>query len=260
MKVTPHALAALVGLAAVVVAAVVGCARPRRVDGPRRGPEPYWDPSRPVAERVADLVARLTTAEKLGQLVTDAPAIPRLGVPAYHWWNEALHGVARAGTATVFPQAIGLAATFDEALVRRVAEAISDEARAKHHEALRRDEHGRYQGLTFFSPNVNLFRDPRWGRGQETWGEDPELTARLVGDRVGDAAHERLVERRGEADRLREHRGLPGARHAVQRLAPPVIGRDAEARDRGRVRDELADLLGGRHARHQIGDARGDRA
>jgi beta-glucosidase len=121
----------------------------------------------------------MTLEEKVGQLVTDAPAIPRLGVPAYHWWSEALHGVARAGTATVFPQAIGLAATFDEALVRRVADAVSDEARAKHHEAARRGATGRYEGLTFFSPNVNIFRDPRWGRGQETWGEDPLLTSQL---------------------------------------------------------------------------------
>ena len=157
---------------------LLACARPPRVEGVR-GPEPYWDPARPLDARVADLVARMTPAEKLGQLVTDAPAIPRLGVPAYHWWNEALHGVARAGAATVFPQVIGLAATFDEPLVRRVAAAISDEARAKYNEAQRRGEHGRYQGLTFFSPNLNIFRDPRWGRGQETWGEDPALTARL---------------------------------------------------------------------------------
>jgi beta-glucosidase len=144
-----------------------------------RGPEPYWDPARPAAERAADLVARMTPEEKIGQLVTDAPAIPRLGVPAYHWWSEALHGVARNGTATVFPQAIGLAATFDADLVRRVAEATSLEARAKYAEAARRGATGRYEGLTFFSPNLNIFRDPRWGRGQETYGEDPFLTARL---------------------------------------------------------------------------------
>jgi beta-glucosidase len=121
----------------------------------------------------------MTVEEKVGQLMTSAPAIPRLGVPAYDWWSEALHGVARAGRATVFPQAIALAATFDESLVRRVAEAISDEARAKFNLAQRRGERGRYHGLTFFSPNLNIFRDPRWGRGQETYGEDPLLTARL---------------------------------------------------------------------------------
>ena len=111
--------------------------------------------------------------------MTDAPAIPRLGVPAYDWWSEALHGVARAGRATVFPQAIALAATFDAPLVQQVATAISDEARAKFNLAQARGERGRYQGLTFFSPNMNIFRDPRWGRGQETYGEDPLLTARM---------------------------------------------------------------------------------
>src|SRR5882757_3405538 len=111
----------------------------------------------------------MTLEEKASQLVNQARAIPRLQVPAYHWWSEALHGVARAGTATVFPQAIGLAATFDEPLVRRVATAISDEGRAKYHEAARHGATGRYEGLTFFSPNINIFRDPRWGRGQETY-------------------------------------------------------------------------------------------
>jgi beta-glucosidase len=121
----------------------------------------------------------MTTQEKIGQLMMDAPAIPRLGVPAYHWWNEALHGVARAGAATVFPQAIGLAATWDTDLMHRVATTISVEARAKHHEALRQGQHGIYQGLTLWSPNVNIFRDPRWGRGHETYGEDPFLTGRM---------------------------------------------------------------------------------
>lgn len=121
----------------------------------------------------------MTLEEKVSQMMDRAPAIPRLGVPAYGWWNEALHGVARAGIATVFPQAIALAAAFDEPLMRRVATVISDEARAKHHEFVRKGEHNRYQGLTFFSPNINLFRDPRWGRGHETYGEDPFLTGVL---------------------------------------------------------------------------------
>jgi beta-glucosidase len=142
-------------------------------------PKPYLDPTQPADARAADLVARMTVEEKIGQLGNDAPAIERLGVPAYEWWNEALHGVARAGAATVFPQAIGLAASFDLPLMREVAVAISDEARAKHHEAARRGERKRYQGLTFWSPNINIFRDPRWGRGQETYGEDPFLTARM---------------------------------------------------------------------------------
>ncbi|MBC8026060.1 MAG: glycoside hydrolase family 3 C-terminal domain-containing protein [Steroidobacteraceae bacterium] len=139
----------------------------------------YQDLDKTFEARAADLVSRMTLEEKVAQLQNDAPAIPRLGVPAYEWWNEALHGVARAGAATVFPQAIGLAATFDVPLMSRVATAISDEARAKHHEFAGREQRRRYQGLTFWSPNINIFRDPRWGRGQETYGEDPHLTARM---------------------------------------------------------------------------------
>ena len=132
-----------------------------------------------VEERVEDLVSGMTLEEKISQMVHDAPAIERLGIPAYGWWNECLHGVARAGIATVFPQAIGLAATWDVPLMAGVAEAISDEARAKHHEFLRRGVRQLYTGLTFWSPNVNIFRDPRWGRGQETYGEDPHLAAAM---------------------------------------------------------------------------------
>ena len=139
----------------------------------------YQDARRSFEERAADLVSRMTLEEKAAQMQNAAPAIPRLDVPAYDWWNEGLHGVARAGGATVFPQAIGLAATFDTALMGEVSEAISDEARAKHNEFVQRGQRGRYQGLTFWSPNINIFRDPRWGRGQETYGEDPYLTARM---------------------------------------------------------------------------------
>ena len=139
----------------------------------------YLDPGLDADARAADLVSRMTVDEKLSQLTNQAAAIPRLGVAEYEWWNECLHGVARAGAATVFPQAIGLAASFDTRLIREVATAISDEGRAKHHEFARRGERGRYQGLTFWSPNINIFRDPRWGRGQETYGEDPYLTARI---------------------------------------------------------------------------------
>jgi len=139
----------------------------------------YLDPDRGFEERAVDLVSRMTLEEKAAQMQNSAPAIPRLGVPAYDWWNEGLHGVARAGQATVFPQAIALAATFDAPLMKQVATVISDEARAKHHEFLRQDQHARYQGLTFWSPNINIFRDPRWGRGQETYGEDPYLTSRM---------------------------------------------------------------------------------
>ena len=140
---------------------------------------PFQDPALPVAERVDDLVSRLDILEKAGQMLHESPAISRLGIPAYNWWNEGLHGVARAGIATVFPQAIGLAAMFDVDLHHEIAVTISDEVRAKHHEYLRQGDHGMYKGLTIWSPNINIFRDPRWGRGHETYGECPYLTARL---------------------------------------------------------------------------------
>jgi beta-glucosidase len=140
----------------------------------------YQNPDAPVEKRVDDLLFRMTLEEKVSQLMSDSPAIDRLGVPAYNWWNESLHGVARAGRATVFPQAIGLAATWDTDLMFRVATAISDEARAKHHEFVRRGKRNIYEGLTFWTPNINLFRDPRWGRGMETYGEDPYLTGRMA--------------------------------------------------------------------------------
>jgi len=129
--------------------------------------------------RVRDLVSRLTLDEKIAQMVHPASAIERLGIPRYNWWNECLHGLARAGVATVFPQAIGLAATWNVTLMHQVATVISDEARARHHDFVRRGVRDIYTGLTFWSPNINIFRDPRWGRGQETYGEDPYLTARL---------------------------------------------------------------------------------
>jgi beta-glucosidase len=140
----------------------------------------YLDPSRPIAERVGDLLARLTLDEKIGQMRHTAQAIPRLNIPAYNFWSEALHGVAGNGRATVFPQAIGMAATWDPVLIEKIASAVGDEARAKYHEALRRNgSTGMFQGLTVWSPNINVFRDPRWGRGQETWGEDPFLTGEM---------------------------------------------------------------------------------
>ena len=132
-----------------------------------------------AARRAKDLVSRMTLEEKASQLKYDAPAIPRLGVPAYNWWNEVLHGVARAGTATVFPQAIGLAAMFDEDMQQEIASVISDEARAKYNGQSAHEDRDIYKGLTVWSPNINIFRDPRWGRGHETYGEDPYLTSRL---------------------------------------------------------------------------------
>jgi beta-glucosidase len=139
----------------------------------------FNNPELPLNNRLDDLVARLTLEEKISQMVFDAPAIPRLGIPAYNWWNECLHGVGRAGLATVFPQAIGMAATWNPELIHQAATAISDEARAKYHAAIRQGRHDWYWGLTFWSPNINIFRDPRWGRGQETYGEDPYLTSRM---------------------------------------------------------------------------------
>ncbi|MCM1174842.1 MAG: glycoside hydrolase family 3 C-terminal domain-containing protein [Blautia sp.] len=132
-----------------------------------------------LKERVRSLISQMTLEEKAFQMVHSAPAIERLGIRAYNWWNEALHGVARAGTATVFPQAIALAATFDEDFLEEVADAISTEGRAKYNVQQKYGDYDIYKGLTFWSPNVNIFRDPRWGRGHETFGEDPYLTARL---------------------------------------------------------------------------------
>jgi len=140
---------------------------------------PYLNPDLPIEKRVDDLVSRMTLDEKVRQMQHTAPAIPRLGVPSYDWWSEALHGIARSGYATVFPQAIGMAATWDARLVHQEAEVIATETRAKYNQAQRDGNHSIYYGLTLWSPNINIFRDPRWGRGQETYGEDPILTSRL---------------------------------------------------------------------------------
>ncbi|HXH50901.1 MAG TPA: glycoside hydrolase family 3 C-terminal domain-containing protein [Terriglobia bacterium] len=149
--------------------------------GPAQGnaDAPYKNPSLSIEKRVDDLVSRMKLEEKILQMQHTAPAIPRLGVPSYDWWNEALHGVARSGYATVFPQAIGMAATWDSDLIYQEGRVISTEARAKYNQAQREGNHSIYYGLTFWSPNINIFRDPRWGRGQETYGEDPFLTSRL---------------------------------------------------------------------------------
>jgi beta-glucosidase len=168
-------ISALLGTLPVVAPAAVGVA-----PSPPEEALPWRDPARPVDARVHDLISRMTLEEKASQLMDSAPAIPRLSLPAYEYWSEALHGVANSGTATVFPQSIGLAATFHPDLLLRVSTVIGDEARAKYAEALARvGRVERFHGLTMFSPNVNLFRDPRWGRGQETYGEDPYLTSRL---------------------------------------------------------------------------------
>jgi beta-glucosidase len=154
---------------------------------------PYMNPALPVEQRVDDLISRMTLEEKVSQMRDHAVAIPRLGVPKYDWWNEGLHGVAFAGYATNFPQVIGMAATWDTDLVHQMGETVSTEARAKYNDAIRHDQHETFFGLTFWAPNINIFRDPRWGRGQETYGEDPYLTARMavafVSGMQGDDAH-----------------------------------------------------------------------
>lgn len=166
--------------------------------------------------RAKDMVAAMTLEEKASQMVYNSPAIPRLGIPSYNWWNEALHGVARAGVATMFPQAIGLAATFDEELLQQVAEIVSTEARAKFHEFQRKGDHGIYKGLTFWSPNINIFRDPRWGRGHETFGEDPYLTGRLgvayIKGLQGD--HPRYLKVAACAKHFAVHSGPEAERHS----------------------------------------------
>jgi beta-glucosidase len=142
-------------------------------------PHPFLDPTQQLDKRVEDLLGRLTLEEKVDQMLHENKAVDRLGVPAYNWWNEACHGVGRNGRATVFPQVIGLGATWNRTLVQKVAGIISDEARAKHHAAVAAGRRGQYQGLTFWTPNINIFRDPRWGRGQETFGEDPYLMGEM---------------------------------------------------------------------------------
>ncbi len=139
----------------------------------------WFDDSRSFEERVELLIEAMTVEEKVSQMLHEAPAVDRLGIPEYNWWNECLHGVARAGKATVFPQSMGLAATFNPPLAKKIGTAISDEGRAKHHQAIRNGNRGQYLGLTYWTPNINIFRDPRWGRGQETYGECPYLTSRM---------------------------------------------------------------------------------
>lgn len=184
---------------------------------------PFRDPDRPIDERVNDIVSRLTLEEKAGQMLHESPAIQRLGIPEYNWWNEGLHGVARAGIATVFPQAIGLAAMWNDRRLHEVAVAVSDEARAKHHEFARHGDRGYYKGLTFWSPNINIFRDPRWGRGHETFGECPFLTSRLGvafcrGLEGNDPKYLKLV---ATPKHFAVHSGPESLRHSFDAIASP---------------------------------------
>ncbi len=181
----------------------------------------FQNPKFSIEERTEDLISKLTLEEKVGQLMYSAPAIDRLGIPKYNWWNECLHGVARNGRATVFPQAIGMAATFDTDLINRVGKAISMEARAKFNIAVKHDLRERYQGLTFWTPNVNIFRDPRWGRGQETYGEDPYLTSRVgvafVKGLQGD--NPKYLQAAGMAKHYAVHNGPEKLRHEFDAVA-----------------------------------------
>lgn len=172
-------------------------------------------------ERAKDLVSRMTLKEKVSQMLHSAGAVPSLGIPRYNWWNEALHGVARAGVATSFPQAIGMAATFDDQLIHDIADVISTEGRAKYNEFSKKGDHDIYKGLTFWSPNVNIFRDPRWGRGHETYGEDPHLTGQLgiayIKGLQGD--HPRYMKAAACAKHFAVHSGPEEGRHAFNAIA-----------------------------------------
>ena len=181
----------------------------------------YLDTNLPLPERVQDLLSRLTLDEKVGMMNHPAQGVPRLNIPDYNFWSEALHGVAANGRATVFPQAIGMAATWDRDLIHQIATAIGDEGRAKYHEALRRNgRNDQFQGLTFWSPNVNIFRDPRWGRGQETWGEDPFFTGEMASEFVkglqGD--HPRYLKAAACAKHYAVHSGPEKDRHTFNAI------------------------------------------
>ncbi len=183
----------------------------------------WFDTGLPLEQRVDALVGAMTLSEKISQMYNEAPAIEHLGVPAYNWWNEALHGVARAGKATVFPQAIGMAAMFDEKTMWEIANVISDEARAKHHYYSDHNVVAKYTGLTFWSPNINIFRDPRWGRGQETYGEDPFLTGKLAVQFIhglqGD--DEKYLKSSAMAKHFAVHSGPEKSRHSDNYYANP---------------------------------------
>ncbi|WP_313381798.1 beta-glucosidase [Proteiniphilum saccharofermentans] len=185
----------------------------------------FQNPDLPIEERIENLLGLLDPEERVGLMMMNSRAVPRLGIPEYDWWNEALHGVARAGLATVFPQAIGMAATWNEPEHLKTFEIISDEARAKYNQFVREGKRGRYQGISFWTPNINIFRDPRWGRGQETYGEDPYLTTRLgiaaVKGLQGD--HPVYYKTHACAKHFAVHSGPEWNRHSYNAL---VSGRD----------------------------------
>lgn len=197
--------------------------RPVVAQEPQVADMPFMNDALPVEQRVADLLQRLTPEEKIGLMMHTSAAVDRLGIPAYNWWNEALHGVARSGNATVFPQAIGMAAAFDQEEHLKTFTIISDEARAKYHHAISQGNRGIYYGITFWTPNINIFRDPRWGRGMETYGEDPYLSGRLgvaaVKGLQGDDPH--YVKTHACAKHFAVHSGPEWNRHSYDAYATP---------------------------------------
>jgi beta-glucosidase len=202
----------------VLLAAAAGQSQTGGTTTARRAKAPlYLDVSAPREDRVRDLISRMTLEEKTAQLVSVAPAVPRLQIPAYNYWTEGLHGIGMDGVATVFPQAIGYAATWNPGLVHGMADIIATEGRARYHEALRHDVHAQNEGLTVWSPNINIFRDPRWGRGQETYGEDPFLTSQIgfayVTGLQGDDP--RYLKMLATSKHFAVHSGPEPARHAI---------------------------------------------
>ena len=181
---------------------------------------PFFDNNLSFEERAKDLVSRLTLQEKAAQMLHEAPAISRFGIPAYNWWCECVHGVARAGVATVFPQAIGLAAMWSRKRLEEVTQVIGDEGRAKYHEFIRQDDHGYYKGLTFWTPNINIFRDPRWGRGHETYGECPYLTSQLgiTFCKTLQGADEKYYKAISTPKHFAVHSGPEGLRHSFDAI------------------------------------------
>src|SRR5574344_1837035 len=182
----------------------------------------YFNPEHSIEDRVENLIQQMTLEEKVSQMVYNSPAIERLNIPEYNWWNESLHGGARSGRATVFPQAIALGATFDPNLLLRISTAISDEARAMYNAQTKMGYRNRYGGLTFWTPNINIFRDPRWGRGQETYGEDPYLTSQLgvafvKGLQGNDPSHLKTA---AFAKHFAVHSGPEKLRHEFNATAP----------------------------------------
>ncbi|MDE6157967.1 MAG: glycoside hydrolase family 3 protein, partial [Muribaculaceae bacterium] len=183
---------------------------------------PYLNPDLSPEERAADLCSRLTLDEKAKLMMNSSPAIERLDIPAFEWWSEALHGIGRNGVSTVFPSCIGMAASFDDDLITEVFTAVSDEGRAKNNQARRKGIVGKYKGLSFWTPTINIFRDPRWGRGQESYGEDPYMNGRM-GIRVVNALQ-------GDPD-AKYYKLIACAKHVAVHSGPEKLRHNFDVRD-----------------------------